>query len=69
MNKKNLDQIEIFKKNNPQIEHCLDILIRATEVIIQSYKKGGKVLVCGNGGSSADADHIVGELMKGFCFV
>ena len=34
--------------------------------MIDTYKKGGKILVCGNGGSSADADHIVGELMKGF---
>jgi D-sedoheptulose 7-phosphate isomerase len=38
----------------------------AAEVIINSYKNGGKVLVCGNGGSSSDADHIVGELMKSF---
>ena len=34
--------------------------------MIDTYKKGGKILVCGNGGSAADADHIVGELMKGF---
>ena len=38
----------------------------ATEVIINTYKNGGKVLVCGNGGSCSDADHIVGELMKSF---
>ena len=38
----------------------------AAEIIIETYKKGGKVLVCGNGGSCSDADHIVGELMKGF---
>jgi len=38
----------------------------ATKIIINSYKNGGKVLVCGNGGSSSDADHIVGELMKSF---
>jgi D-sedoheptulose 7-phosphate isomerase len=31
-----------------------------------SFASGGKLLVCGNGGSAADADHIVGELMKGF---
>ncbi len=30
------------------------------------YQQGGKVLVCGNGGSAADSEHIVGELMKGF---
>jgi D-sedoheptulose 7-phosphate isomerase len=33
---------------------------------VDCYASGGKVLVCGNGGSAADADHIVGELMKGF---
>ena len=31
------------------------------------FEKGGKLLLCGNGGSSADSDHIVGELMKAFC--
>lgn len=43
-----------------------DSIRSATELIINSYKSGGKVLVCGNGGSSSDADHIVGELMKSF---
>ena len=32
-----------------------------------SYDAGGKLLICGNGGSAADCEHIVGELMKGFC--
>lgn len=32
----------------------------------ESYENGGKLLVAGNGGSAADAEHIVGELMKGF---
>ncbi len=36
------------------------------KLIINTYKSGGKVLVCGNGGSCADCEHIVGELMKGF---
>ena len=36
------------------------------KVIVATYNTGGKVLVCGNGGSSADSDHIVGELMKSF---
>lgn len=35
-------------------------------IMKDSYEKGGKLLVCGNGGSAADSDHIVGELMKGF---
>lgn len=38
----------------------------AFAAIVKSYRQGGKLLVCGNGGSAADADHIVGELMKGF---
>lgn len=41
-------------------------LERAIEAMIASYKKGGKLLVCGNGGSAADSAHIVGELVKGF---
>lgn len=38
----------------------------ALDLIRDTYKKGGKVLVCGNGGSCSDSEHIVGELMKGF---
>lgn len=36
------------------------------ELLRDCFEAGGKLLVCGNGGSSADSDHIVGELMKGF---
>ena len=39
---------------------------QAVDVLKKAYFGGGKLLVCGNGGSSADADHIVGELMKAF---
>ena len=39
---------------------------KASASIIACYEQGGKVLVCGNGGSCSDSDHIVGELMKGF---
>jgi len=39
---------------------------QAAAALIDCYTRGGKVLICGNGGSSADADHIAGELMKGF---
>lgn len=38
----------------------------AAHIIIDTFNNGGKVLVCGNGGSCSDADHIVGELLKGF---
>ena len=36
------------------------------EIIREAYENGGKLLIAGNGGSCADAEHIVGELMKGF---
>ncbi len=41
-------------------------LQRAFQLLADCYRRGGKVLVCGNGGSAADSEHIVGELMKGF---
>jgi D-sedoheptulose 7-phosphate isomerase len=41
-------------------------VLKAVEAIVKTFRSGGKVLVCGNGGSCSDADHIVGELMKSF---
>ena len=38
----------------------------AKNLLIKSFESGGKLLLCGNGGSCSDCDHIVGELMKGF---
>lgn len=50
----------------PQLNTCAKDIENALSLMIDTYKKGGKILVCGNGGSAADVDHIVGELMKGF---
>lgn len=50
----------------PKLNACRDDINRALELMIDTYKKGGKILICGNGGSAADSGHIVGELMKGF---
>lgn len=41
-------------------------LEKAVGCIVRTVKSGGKIFTCGNGGSAADAEHIVGELMKGF---
>lgn len=38
----------------------------AYEILVTCYENGGKLLIAGNGGSCGDAEHIVGELMKGF---
>lgn len=48
------------------LEVCKNDIEKALELLIDTYQKGGKVLVCGNGGSASDSEHIVGELMKGF---
>ena len=45
---------------------CEEAIRAALDLIVDTYRRGGKVLVCGNGGSAADSEHIVGELMKGF---
>lgn len=50
----------------PQLSVCKENIIRAFDLLSDSYRSNGKLLVCGNGGSAADAEHIVGELMKGF---
>ena len=50
----------------PQLESCRFSIETARDLLIDTYSNGGKVLVCGNGGSCADSEHIVGELMKGF---
>ena len=50
----------------PVLSVCRDDLIEAVKAICESYAGGHKLITCGNGGSASDAEHIVGELMKGF---
>lgn len=50
----------------PVLNSCKEEIENALEMLLDTYKNGGKVLVCGNGGSASDCEHIVGELMKGF---
>ena len=50
----------------PSLISCKEEIEKTIEKIIKCYENGGKLLICGNGGSCADADHISGELMKGF---
>jgi len=45
------------------IEACTESLIRATDLIIASYRNRGKLLICGNGGSAADAQHFAAEMV------
>jgi phosphoheptose isomerase len=48
------------------LEACEKELRAAFDQLMVAYKNGNKLLVCGNGGSAADSEHIVAELMKGF---
>lgn len=50
----------------PALSACEEQMNKALELMIDTYKNGGKILICGNGGSASDSAHIVGELMKGF---
>ena len=50
----------------PILAPCREDLLQAYEVLEACYTQGRKLLVAGNGGSAADSEHIVGELMKEF---
>ena len=58
--------IDRLIKEHKELTYLKDSIRKTVDAIKGAYNKGGKVMVCGNGGSCADADHIVGELMKGF---
>lgn len=47
-------------------ENILNVIKTASDVITNSYKNGGKLLLCGNGGSAGDAQHIAGEMVARF---
>jgi D-sedoheptulose 7-phosphate isomerase len=50
----------------PRLQACEQQLRAAFDLLAAAYRNANKLLVCGNGGSAADSEHIVGELMKGF---
>lgn len=50
----------------PQLKCCEGEIAKVFDLLLTCYRSGGKVLTCGNGGSAADAEHIVGELLKKF---
>lgn len=58
--------IDLLVERYPSLETAKEDIIAAYLLMEESYENGGKLLVAGNGGSAADAEHIVGELMKGF---
>ena len=61
-----MKHIDLLMERYPSLESAKDDIVAAYLLLEESYKNGGKLLVAGNGGSAADAEHIVGELKQGF---
>ena len=55
-----------FGEKYPKLTTMKTDIQSALNLLVGCYNKGNKLLTCGNGGSAADSEHIVGELMKGF---
>ncbi|CDB89134.1 phosphoheptose isomerase [Clostridium sp. CAG:253] len=58
--------IKLLTKRYPMLCCCQEAIAKAFEIMENVYAAGGKMLIAGNGGSAADSEHIVGELMKSF---
>lgn len=58
--------VDNFFSNHMNLQKMSSEIMGICETMLLTYQYDGKVLICGNGGSCADGDHIVGELMKGF---
>ena len=60
------EQIDHLLERRPDLRACVEPLLQIHEALVECYDTDGKLLTCGNGGSNADAMHIVGELCKSF---
>lgn len=63
---KYIKHVDILIERYPELSKQRQNIVNAFHILEESYVDGGKLLVAGNGGSAADSEHIVGELMKGF---
>jgi D-sedoheptulose 7-phosphate isomerase len=61
-----MNHVERLIERYPDLECCLDDVQQVVVALVSCFRAGGKLLICGNGGSAADSEHIVGELMKGY---
>lgn len=66
MDERILKHIDHLIDKYPKLIVCKDDICKAYKILEESYSSGRKLLVCGNGGSASDSEHIVGELMKEF---
>ena len=61
-----MDHLTHLIERYPALAQMRGAIEQAYRILEECYENGSKLLVCGNGGSAAHSDHIVGELMKGF---
>jgi len=69
MTKASEDILQATIEEHPMLSSCQKDIESAFYTLIASYRNNGKTLLCGNGGSAADCDHIAGELLKGFLHI
>ena len=61
-----VEDITNLMKRRPELEACKDEIQSACDLLLKCFRSGNQVLLCGNGGSAADCEHIAGELVKRF---
>lgn len=66
MKKSTCEILNDLIKRQPRLENCRQSILDAYTIFETAYKNGKKLLLCGNGGSASDCEHVVGELMKSF---
>ena len=60
------ERLSSLLERYPALQACEKELGAAFDLLLAAYQNGNKLLICGNGGSAADSEHMVAELMKGF---
>ena len=60
------NHVNILIERYPELNVCRSDIEKAIDLLYNCYKSKGTILICGNGGSAADSEHISGELLKGF---
>lgn len=60
------ERLALLLERYPALQACERDLEAAFDLLVAAYQNGNKLLICGNGGSAADSEHMVAELMKGF---
>ena len=56
-----LESADVKKRT---IDHCMESILKAARLITETFRSGGKVLLCGNGGSAADCQHMAAEFVN-----